>query len=389
MANQASKIMIATSAGDWEGIQHRPHHFMKRAAKSNRTVIYVDPPVTLLGPLKNKNLLANWKRWLKGLVKVEENLFVLSPPPTLPFGSKYRFINKINQFFLSKSIKKELSTFNGEDLELYSFLPGSVDLIKHIPFNNVYYDCVDDHASFTGLINPKVIHTMEKELVEKADVCFATASQLIEDRKEWSTNFHLIPNGAEYEHFAVVQEEKLLLPSDMENIAKPIIGFYGGISDWINLDIIADAARKLTECSFVLLGPIDTDISQFKDLANVHFLGSKQYNRLPNYIQQFDICLISFKINKLTKSVNPIKMYEYLSSGKPVISTPLQEVLHYRDVIEIVTNSEELLNAISRIIDVKENFNSPEAIKKRQKVGKENSWDSRWEKVLSLIGGSK
>jgi glycosyltransferase involved in cell wall biosynthesis len=381
MSKHENKILVATSAGDWDGIQHRPHHFMKRSSKSGWTVIYVEPPVSLIGPLKNKNLLANWKRWLKGCVKREENLYVFSPPPVLPFGSKYRFINKINQFIFSVSLKKVLSNFNGEK-EMYSFLPNSVDLLKYIEFKKVYYDCVDDHASFTGLINPSVVTQMEKELMKKADVCFATANQLLEDRKNWSDNFHLVPNGAEFEHFSRVQNEKFPIPQELENVNRPIIGFYGGISDWINLDIIAKAAKNLPNCSFVLLGPIDTNIDQFKNLSNAYFFGPKPYSQLPNYIQSFDICLIPFKINKLTKSVNPIKMYEYLSAGKPVISTPLPEVLHYREVIEIVTNSEEMTKAITTIL---ENGNSQTDVERCQNIGKRNSWDARWDMVLSLI----
>jgi glycosyltransferase involved in cell wall biosynthesis len=379
-----SKIMVTTSAGDWEGIQHRPHHFMKRAAKSGRTVIYVEPPVTLLGPLKNRKLFGNWKRWAKGMRQVEENLYVVSPPPSLPFANKNRRINKINQFLLAKTLKKVISHFKGE-LELYSFLPNSVDLLDYMDFKKVYYDCVDDHASFTGLIDPEVVNQMEKELLEKADVSFATANQLLEDRKNWSDNFHLVPNGAEYERFAIVQQEKLFLPWDMEKIKGPIIGFYGGISDWINLDIIAETAKQLPDYSFVLIGPIDTSIEQFKNLKNVHFLGAKPYDQLPAYLQAFDICLIPFKINKLTKSVNPIKMYEYLSAGKPVIATPMPEVLQYKDVVHITENAQEMKETITAIMNSQEE-NSPEQIKKRQNIGKENSWDARWNKILSLVG---
>ncbi len=277
-----------------------------------------------------------------------------------------------------------MEKFNG-DLELYSYLPNSIDLLKHIAFKKVYYDCVDDHASFTGLINPAVVNQMEKELMEKADVCFATANQLLEDRQGWSNNFHLVPNGAEFERFANIQNERLDLPADIESIKNPIIGFYGGISDWINLEVIAQTAKKLPNCSFVLIGPIDTSIDQFKNLPNVHILGPRKYQQLPAYIQAFNICLIPFKINKLTKSVNPIKMYEYLSSGKPVISTPLPEVLHYSNIIEIVTNEEEMIQAVTDIIENPDRYNSPEAVAKRQNVGRENSWDARWRRVLTLI----
>ncbi|MDQ0269111.1 glycosyltransferase [Cytobacillus purgationiresistens] len=378
-------VMITTSAGDWEGVQHRPHHFMRRAAGSGHTVIYIEPPVSLLGPLKNKQLVQNWRRWKNGLQQIDKHLYVLSPPPILPFGNKIRMVNRLNQRWIAKEVKKAMKQIGAQQAELYSFLPNSIDMTKHISFSRIYYDCVDDHAAFTGLIDPKLVSAMEQELMEKAHVCFATARQLLEDRQEWASDFHLVQNGAEYEHFARVQTETLLTPHDIANIPKPIIGFVGGVSDWIDLDLIAEAARKLADCSFVMIGPVDTSIDHFKSLKNVHFLGSKPYKNLPNYIQSFDACLIPFRMNKLTKSVNPIKMYEYLSAGKPVISTPLPEVVHYKDVIDIVTDADELVKVMRGLIEDPEIMNASEKISQRQSVGKENSWDARWQRVEEMI----
>jgi glycosyltransferase involved in cell wall biosynthesis len=384
MLEPKQKIMVTLSAGNWDGVQHRPHHFMKRAASNGRTIIYIEPPVSLIAPLKNRQLLKSWKRWRAGMQMKKENLYVLTPPPILPFGYKYRIVNKINQWILSKQIRKATDHLNSE-LELYSFLPSSVDLLNKVNFQTVYYDCVDDHASFSGFIKPKLVHQLEKELVELADVCFATAQKLFDDRLDWNTNFHLIPNGAEFEHFSKVQAEKMLIPWDIEEAEKPVIGFIGGISDWIDLKLIEDTAHELPSYSFVMIGPIDTNISSLKSLKNVYFLGPKPYENLPNYIQSFDVCLIPFKINELTKSVNPIKMYEYLSAGKPVISTPLPEVLQYKDVVEIAETKEEMVREILKATKKREPEIEYEKVKIRQKIGRENSWDARWEMVSALL----
>ncbi|WP_449537832.1 glycosyltransferase [Ferdinandcohnia sp. Marseille-Q9671] len=376
------KVMLTFSAGEWSGVQHRPHHFMKRSAKSGWKVIYVEPPATLIAPLKNRETLKVWDRWLKGVKETEDGIYVLTPPPILPFGNKYRIINKINQWIISKSIRKFLKKQPNAVLDLYTFLPNSVDLLKYFSFNKVIYDCVDDHGSFTGLINPEIVNQMEKELMANTDVCFATAKQLLEDRKEWSTNFHLVPNGAEYEHFAPAQKGGLPYPIDIEPIKKPIVGFYGGISDWIDIPLITEVAAELPNVSFVFIGPVDTSVKGLKELPNVSFLGTKSYNNLPNYLQAFDICLVPFRINKLTKSVNPIKLYEYLSAGKPVVSTPLPEVLNYSDVVEIGESKEQLIAIIEKQLEEKDKDID---VMKRQEVGRNNSWDSRWETVLSKI----
>lgn len=378
------KLMLAISAGEWEGIQHRPHHFMRRSAQTGWTVIYVEPPATLISPLKNKKMLIRWQNWLKGLRKAEENIYTLSPPPILPFGNKYRWINKINQWLISRTIKRVLKSFGNYPVDLYSFLPNAVDLLPYLKTDKVIYDCVDDHGFFTGFINADVVYQMEKELMAHADASFATAKQLMEDRKGWSDNFHLIPNGAEFEHFDITTKKaNITMPIDIKEVQHPIVGFVGGISDWIDISLITDVAKQMTDVSFVLIGPIATQVEQLKELPNVSMLGSKPYQQLPSYIAEFDTCLIPFKINKLTESVNPIKMFEYLSAGKPVISTPLPEVVNYRHVVEIASNKEEMIEAIQKTITPAELDEA--RIKRRQQVGKENSWDARWKLAISYI----
>ncbi len=378
-----NKLMLTVSAGEWDGIQHRPHHFMKRSAKTGWTVIYLEPPASLISPIKNKKMLIRWKNWFKGLRLVEENIYLLSPPPILPFTNKYRVINKINQRMISFSIKKAIKNFKASTIDLYSFLPNVIDLLGLIEFDRVIYDCVDDHASFTGLINSHTVYQMEKELMEKADVTFATAKQLIDEREGWSDNFHLIPNGADYKHFAKASKEDKDIPIDLVGINKPIVGFVGGISDWIDISLIANVAKQMQDVNFILIGPIATNVEILKALPNVKLLGAKRYQELPSYISFFATCLIPFKINKLTDSVNPIKMYEYLSAGKPVVSTALKEVITYNEVIEIIHNEQEMIEAINKTLAPDEK--SDERIKERQKIGKENSWDTRWELAVKYI----
>ncbi|WP_043929967.1 glycosyltransferase [Bacillus sp. EB01] len=377
-------ILVSLTAGDWDGIKHRPHHFMKRAAQSGRTVLYVEPPVSLLGPLKNKASIATWKRWRQGLSKKEDNLYVLAPPPILPFGYKYRWINKLNQRLLALSLKNNIKKIGGQP-SLYTFLPSAADLLALVPFRAVYYDCVDDHGAFKGLINPKLVAELETELLTKSNVCFATAKQLSDDRASLNPDIHLVPNGAEYEHFAKIQDVDLPVPEDILSIKNPIAGFIGGISEWIDLDLIYQTALQLPEVSFVMIGPVDTDISIFTNLDNVHFLGPKPYSSLPAYIHAFSVCLIPFKLTKLTKSVNPIKMYEYLSAGKPVISTPLPEVLNYDGIIQIANGPAETIRVLMDIVGNLEYHHSEEKVLPRQATGKENSWDARWKVIEQLL----
>jgi glycosyltransferase involved in cell wall biosynthesis len=377
-----NNFMLTISAGEWEGINHRPHHFMRRCAASGWTVIYLEPPASLIAPLKDKRFLKRWQNWRLGLRQGEAGVYLLAPPPILPFGSRYRWINKINQRLISGSVKRALGQLKTTAPDVYTFLPSAVDLLPFVPHQRVIYDCVDDHAAFTGLIDSKTIRGMEQELMRKAQVSFATAKKLYEDRKGWSSNFHIIPNGAEYERFAA----EAPIPEDVADIPHPVAGFVGGISDWVDIDLIAATAKRLPEFTFLLIGPVLTDVSCLEKTDNVKILGPRPYESLPGYVRFFDVCLISFKINKLTESVNPIKMFEYLSAGKPVVSTPLPEVLAFDHVVAIAEGTENTAAALMEALGTE--AQGTQAIEKRQTVARENSWDARWEAAVQLIQAS-
>lgn len=394
------RLMLTISAGEWEGINHRPHHFMRRCADSGWIVVYLEPPASLVAPLKDKRFLKRWSNWRKGLRQYEANLYVLAPPPVLPFGSKYRTINRLNQRLISRTINRameqlaDLEQLANKDIDVFTFLPSAVDLLPLLKHNRVIYDCVDDHAAFTGLIDAKVVHQMERELMSQADVCFATARKLYEDRKDWSDNFHIIPNGAEFERFACVNGACVngacvngaavpAVPNDIEAVEHPIVGFVGGISDWVDVSLMAAAAEAMPEVNFVLIGPALTDVEALEALNNVYLMGPKPYTSLPGYVRIFDVCLIPFKINKLTESVNPIKMFEYLAAGKPVVSTPLPEVAAFSDVVTLADGVKETVSAIRTALESP--AQSEASIRRRQQVAKENSWDARWKAAMDLI----
>jgi len=392
MMSQPKRLMIGITAGEWEGVHHRPHHMLKRAWKDGWDVLFIESPMTYLSPLKDREKLTQWKNSFKGVKEVDQGLYTLTLPPFYPFGSKERSINKLNQKKINKIVGTFIDGKNYEGIDIYTFLPQTIDLIPLINYDRLIYDCVDDHVSFTGLISKELVLTMEKELMEKANVTFFTARQLQKTKQAWANKSVLVPNGAEYEHFSDVtllenmKEEKA--PADIKPYVKEgktIVGFTGGIGDWVDLDIVYQAAKQQEDIVYLFIGPIDTKVDEsILTQDNIIFLGSKPYADLPRYLPFFDICIIPFKINELTKSVNPIKLYEYLSTGIPVISTSIPEVVTYDSVVSIVEDAETLLKEINNLLTLDE-ATKTKMKAKRQEIGKENSWDARWNMIKTTI----
>lgn len=383
MKNLENQHILCISSIDWDPIWTRKQQVMSRLPKSN-TILYVEPPVTLLSPFKDPAMWSKWSAWRKGIRRLNENIFLYSPPIILPFGSKYRIINRINQWWTSIFLKKVISRLKLTDPIVWTYMPNSVDIVNRIGKSRLLvYDCVDEHSEYTGLINKELVISMERELMGICDIVFVTAQGLYDTKKEFAQTIYFLPNAANVQHFMKAQDPETELPDDIASVSHPIVGFVGVIQDWIDLDLVRDAAAAHPEWSVVMIGPVGAaiDVSELKSLPNVHFLGRKDVSILPNYIKAFDVCINPFKFNRLTDRVSPLKFYEYLASGKPIVSVDMPGVSGFADVVEIARNSQEFVRGLERALSEE----TPEKLKARLHRAMENSWDSRVEFMIDKI----
>ncbi len=373
--------IICISSVDWDYENWMRHHqIMSRLAKYNQ-VLYVESSISILSPFKYPVRWRKWIKWAKGIRKVGENLYVYSPPIVLPFSHKSLWINRFNQKILLKSLLKIVRRARLNNPILWLYTPFGSSYIGKFNEKLACYDCADEITAFAGAT--ELVGELERDLLQKVNIVFTSATRLYENKKKINPNTYLVTNAGEAEHYSRVLSGKCKIPNDIADIKHPIIGFFGGISDWIDLDLLEYIARIRPQWSFFMIGPIMTNISQLQRLSNVRFVGLKSYEQLPDYVKIYDVCIIPFKINKLTASVNPVKLYEYLAAGKPVVSTALPEVEKFRDVIDIAKNKEDFLSCLTHIIE--QGSRTDNEIKKRVKIALENSWDSRVESISKTV----
>jgi glycosyltransferase involved in cell wall biosynthesis len=230
-------------------------------------------------------------------------------------------------------------------LHLWSFTPDISYLLGRFGEEKTVYYCVDDHAAFTGYNRDQVLRD-EEELCRRADLVVTTSTALQEAKSPLNPNTILVPHGVDYEHFARALGDDLTEPADVAKIPHPRLGFFGLLRDWVDLDLLAKVARRRPEWHFVLIGDATFDVGPYRRLANMHFLGRRPYADLPAYCKSFDVGLIPFKLNELTRAVNPIKLREYLAAGLPVVSTPLPEVLACNGYAHTAQGPDNFLTAI-------------------------------------------
>ncbi len=231
----------------------------------------------------------------------------------------------------------------------------------------VVYDCMDEWTTFPG-IKPEVV-AQEERLAPAADLVVVTGQRLLEKWAPANPHTVLARNGADFAHFHEPAPNDLL--TDRPH---PIVGYFGAIADWFDLALMRQLARERPHYSFVLIGGVfNVPMDDLLALPNVAVLGQRPYSLMPAYLQHFDACLIPFKVNKITEATDPVKFYEYISQGKPVVATRMPELYPYRDLLYIADDADDFIRQVDRAVQE----NDPALRERRIAVARENTWTSR------------
>ena len=235
------------------------------------------------------------------------------------------------------------------DYILWYYTPMALEISNDLKPVVTIYDCMDELSAFR-FAHP-ALKQMEKELLTKADVVFCGGNNLYNAKKDHHKNIYPFPSSIDKKHFGAARHIRQE-PADQANIPSPKFGFYGVIDERFDIELVKQVAEQRTDWHFVLIGPIvKIDAETLPRRNNIHYLGSKKYNELPAYLSGWDIAMISFALNESTQYISPTKTPEYLAGGKPVISTPIKDVVNsYGDpgLVHIVNNAAEFIETATR-----------------------------------------
>ena len=347
----------------------RKTRFAKFLSENDFRVVYVESPYTYLAYLKKGVKSDNAGK----LEHISDNFYILRSFPIWPFFKKYNLFNRLDEGIYYSKITNTLKEISFEPYILFNYMPFFPKGIKQ--FNaKLIYDCVDDHASFGGLINPAFVNTLEKKTVELADVVMVTDNEVLTNKiKSFGKTPVVVGNGVNYELFSQWLKNK-----DSLQIKKQIT-YVGAIADWFDVDLVYKVATAFKDFEIILIGFVSTDISQLQGLSNVKFLGKKTQEEFAPILSESSVAIVPFKVNELTKKVDPLKIYEYLSAGVPVVSTPVGNVSKFPVYIGIT--SEEFIQKIRIAISE----DSIDGRVKRTVDAKVYSWENKFKAVLEIV----
>ena len=382
--------IICISSADWDAaLWTNKQHLMSRLAETNR-VLYVES-VGLRRPTlaatDRERIARRLRHYAGGPRKVPGmNLYVLSPLVIPLYHTE--FMRRFNGWLLLNEVRRTAERLKMDHGILWSCSPNAYALSGHLGEMLTIYHCVDDLGSIAG-IPSAAVRKMEERFLHTADAVITTSRALYDARKGTNPNTYLFTNVADAEHFGKALRTDYPLASAMQAIPRPVAGYVGALDAYkVDFPFLADVAQRLSQWSFVLIGPIgqgqpSTDLGNLKALPNVHLLGWTDYRDVPSYLKGFDVALIPHLLSDYTTSSFPMKLYEYLAAGRPVVSTPLPAIADV-DMVRFADSPETFAAAILAA----HQENSPELVRRRVAEAKQHTWEARlksFDEVLERV----
>jgi glycosyltransferase involved in cell wall biosynthesis len=375
------EVPIIAFAKDWHEDPTSNHHVLRELAKTRR-VLWLNSIATRTPKLGSGRDLGKIRRKLlefaRGPVNVENDLWVMTPLALpLPHMPAARAINRQVLRATIRALRLRLGI---KHFQLWTFLPTTADYVGTLGEDVSVYYCVDEWSMFAYLDREQTI-AAERALLSKVDAVFAINEPLAAAKRVHNANTHVSPHGVDHALFAKALDPATRVPADLEAIPHPRIGFYGTLRSWVDLEMIAFAAKQRPDWHFVLIGQQLDDVSAVRGIANVHLLGQRPHADLPAYCKGFDVGMIPYRIDERMTYVNPLKLREYLSAGLPVVSTPVPEVVRHSHLAHIAATPAEFVAAVDKAL----RETGAEARARRSQAMQSETWSARVANVARTI----
>ncbi len=346
----------------WDFVTQRPQHLLNEAARARRVFYWEEPIWQEEGHAAGTSSESY-------LEVIPQATGVVVARPHLRVGSDAAEEQRklLSAFLVKQSIKKFVSWY---------YTPMAFSFSNLLDPEIVVYDCMDQLSNFKDA--PKELVQRERELLKRADVVFTGGISLYEEKRAQHSNVHLFPSSVDAAHFAIAKHSDGSKAIDQVQIPEPRIGFYGVIDERFDLTLLAEVAALRPSLHFVILGPTaKIDVESLPVAKNIHYLGSKQYADLPDYLAGWQVAVLPFAMNDSTRFISPTKTPEYLAAGKPVISTPILDVVREygsKGLVQIADTADAFALALDKAVEAPTQEWQLAVAKKL----KESSWASTW-----------
>ena len=375
-------------SGDWETDHRRQMitSFAKNMAPYGK-ILCVNRPISFLtDPFLKTGKFVKWIKRRSRLVRVTDNLYNYTPFVLIhdQIALKSRILTYLNRKILSSVLGGIINKIGFKDNFRLSwvYIPTQLSYLGLVGDHEYIYECFDKYSEFKfPLVNKSQIIQYDRKLTENALLVFNTARKLYDERIKINHRSYYTPNAVNIDLFIEAAKKNNGIPYDMKSLQRPIVGFIGNVgSNFVDMKLIKKLASDNPSFSFVFLGKIHgkNNMELLLNTRNVHYLGFKNYEDIPCYVLSFDVGIIPFKINEITESLNPLKVYEFMAASCPVVATDIPELRVFSGLISIARDYDEFDSCLKRVLS----SDNSDLRKRLLNEAQKHSWDHRTKDML-------
>jgi glycosyltransferase involved in cell wall biosynthesis len=379
---QDQRPAILYFGNDWFAENRTSSHQIARWLARRYRVFYIECPGLRAPKSSGRDLKKIWTKLVRSVRGARQNEEGLSVRTLLQVPlHRFAAVRWLNRFLIVNTLRRLIRRERLQHPISWFMIPHLSAVVGRLVEQRSVYYCIDDYAALPD-VNEGAIRQMDADMTRKSDVVFVASDTLLEDKCRLNPNTHVSPHGVDFGHFARAQSTDLAVPADTANLPGPVVGFFGLIERWIDLELVDYLAQQRPQWTFLLIGRVAVPSDEIPHRPNVHLIGKRAYEQLPAYGKQFDASIIPYRLTRSVMHANPIKLREYLAMGKPVVSVSTPEIDKYADVVAIANSRDEFL---ARLDAALARPSTPEEIQRRMDRVAGESWDSRLLQVLEVV----
>jgi glycosyltransferase involved in cell wall biosynthesis len=374
-------IGIVYFGNEWFAENRTSSHHIARRLPTHCPVLYVDSPGLRAPRASGRDIRRLYRKLAQAIAlptQVSENLWHCTVPQ-IPFR-RLPGIEAFNRWFGRWAVRRAMRAVGMRKAVSWFVVPHPGFLAGRLDEELIVYYCIDDYAAHPG-VDPARTAAADEALARRADEVFVAPPALLESKRKQNPRTVFSPHGVDFDLFRQAADPATRIPEVAARLSHPLIGFFGLMADWIDVELLEHVGRARPKWTFLIVGHVSTDARCIAALPNFIFVGPQPYESLPGWARAFDVAVIPYRMNQQVKNANPLKLREYLATGKPVVSVPTPEVERFAEHVRLAAGRDEFLAAIEEALQE----NDPARALARMASVQSMSWDARVTETLRTV----
>jgi len=379
-APDAGGLGIVYFGNEWFAENRTSSHHIARRLAERMPMLYVDSPGMRPPTASGRDLRRIWNKVAQAAkrpTRVAEGLWHCTVPQ-LPWRA-LPGVDRLNRWFGAWAVRRAMHHAGIERAMLWFVVPHPSFMLDAVPHEAAIYYCIDDYAAHPGVDAARIV-ACDAELTRRADHVFVAPPALVAAKLAANPATTFSPHGVDVDLFAQAQDPRTAVPPVAAALGHPVIGYFGLIAAWTDVELLEWLARQRPQWSFLLVGHASVGVASLARLPNVTLVGAQPYDSLPGWAKAFDVAIIPYRMNQQVRNSNPLKLREYLATGKPIVSVPTPEVERFGELLNVAEDREGFLAAIELAL----NDDTDHRSESRIQAVRDMSWEHRAQSSLEI-----